>query len=137
MRISEHSQKPQKTVRYDLYIGDHRTYESYSVTVGDDGTVLDSYSSDKGQYSRFLPYLSAERLRAAEEKLKSEMAKYDEEAHMYLGITPDDQLYLGFEVIVHIDPPNVQVYDGEVVDNGCGIDHEHVFGSEIICDAVE
>lgn len=136
VRISEHGQKPQKTVRYELYIGDYNTYESYNVTVGDDGTVLDSYSSNEGQYSRFLPYLSAERLREAEEKLKGEMAEYDEEGYMYLGITPDEQLYLGFEVIVRIDPPNTQVYDGEVVDNGCGVDHEHVFGSEIICDAV-
>lgn len=134
--ISEHAVKPQKTVRYELYIGDYPTYESYSVTVDDNGTILNCYEANAGEYSCFLPYLSAERLRAAEEKLKGEMAEYDSGSELYLTVNADGQLCLGFEVIVKIDPPNVQVYGDEAVVNGCGIDHEHVFGSEVICDAV-
>ena len=132
--IGEHASKPQKTVRYELYLFGYKTHEEYSVTIDNNGTILNWNSSNEGNYSRFLPYLTIEKLQEAEEKLKNKMAAYDSGSYMYLEINSKGQLCLSFETIVHFDPPKVQIIDGEIVDVGCSIDHEHVFESEVICE---
>ena len=135
--ISEHASKPQKTVRYRLYLFGYETYEEYSVTIDNNGTVLDYYAANAGEYSCFLPYLTIEKLQDAEEKLKNKMSEYDSSSYMYLGINSNGQLCLSFETIVDIDPPKVQMVDGEIINSGCNIDHKHVFESEVICDKVQ
>ena len=135
--ISEHASKPQKTVRYELYLFGYRTHESYSVTIDNNGTILNCNDANAGNYSRFLPYLTIEKLQEAEEKLKNKMAEYDSGGYMYLGINSKGQLCLSFEVIVDINPPKVQMVDGEIINSGCNIDHKHVFESEVVCDNVQ
>ena len=135
--ISEHASKPQKTVRYRLYLFGYETYEEYSVTIDNNGTVLDYYAANAGEYSCFLPYLTIEKIQEAEEKLKSKMAEYDNVSHLFLEINSQGQLCLSFETIVDIDPPKVEIVDGEIIISGCNIDHKHVFESEVICDKVQ
>ena len=135
--ISEHASKPQKTVRYRLYLFGYETYEEYSVTIDNNGTVLDYYAANAGEYSCFLPYLTIEKIQEAEEKLKSKMAEYDNVSHLFLEINSKGQLCLSFETIVDIDPPKVEIVDGEIIISGCNIDHKHVFESEVICDKVQ
>lgn len=132
--ISEHASKPQKTVRYELYLFGYRTHESYSVTIDNNGTILNCNDANAGNYSRFLPCLTIEKLQDAEEKLKNKMSEYDSSSYMYLGINSNGQLCLSFETIVDIDPPKVQMVDGEFINSGCNIDHKHVFESEVVCD---
>ena len=132
--ISEHASKPQKTVRYELFLFGYRTHESYSVTIDNNGTILNCNDANAGNYSRFLPYLTIEKLQDAEEKLKNKMSEYDSSSYMYLGINSNGQLCLSFETIVDIDPPKVQMVDGEIINSGCNIDHKHVFESEVVCD---
>ena len=135
--ISEHASKPQKTVRYELYLFGYKTYEEYSVTIDNNGTILNCYASSEGKYSCFLPYLTIEQIQEAEEKLKNKMAEYDSGSYMYLEINSKGQLCLSFEVIVDINPPKVQMVDGTIISSGCNIDHKHVFESEVICDNVQ
>ena len=135
--ISEHASKPQKTVRYELYLFGYKTYEQYSVTIDNNGTILNCNSANEGNYSRFLPYLTIQKVQEAEEKLKNKMAEYDSGSYMYLEINSKGQLCLSFEVIVDINPPKVQMVDGEIINSGCNIDHKHVFESEVICDKVQ
>ena len=135
--ISEHASKPQKTVRYELYLFGYKTYEQYSVLIDNNGTILNCNSANEGNYSRFLPYLTIEKIQEAEEKLKDKMAEYDSDSYMYLEINSKGQLCLSFEIIVDINPPKVQMVDGEIINSGCNIDHKHVFESEVICDNVQ
>ena len=135
--ISEHASKPQKTVRYELYLFGYKTYEEYSVTIDNNGTILNCHASSEGKYSCFLPYLTIEQIQEAEEKLKNKMAEYDSGSYMYLEINSKGQLCLSFEVIVDINPPKVQMADGTIISSGCNIDHKHVFESEVICDNVQ
>ena len=135
--ISEHASKPQKTVRYELYLFGYKTYEEYSVTIDNNGTILNCNEVNAGKYSCFLPYLTIEQIQQAEEILKNKMAEYDSGSYMYLEINSKGQLCLSFEAIVDINPPKVQISDGEIIDSGCNIDHKHVFESEIICDKVQ
>ena len=72
--------------------------------------------------------------KAAEEKLKTKMTEYESGSNMYLEINSGGQLCLSSEAIVNIDPPKVQIYEGEIFTDGCNIDHKHVFESEVICD---
>jgi len=132
--ISEHASKPQKTVRYELYLFGYRTHEVYSVIIDNNGTILDCNAANAGEYSRFLPYLTLEKLQVAEEKLKNKMSEYDDGSYMYMEINSNGQLCLSFETIVDINPPKVQMVDGEIINSGCNIDHKHVFESEVICD---
>lgn len=135
--ISEHASKPQKTVRYELYLFGYKTYEQYSVTIDNNGTILNCNSANEGNYSRFLPYLTIQKVQEAEEKLKNKMAEYDSGSYMYLEINSKGQLCLSFEAIVDIAPPKSEIIDGEIVNSGCNIDHKHVFESEVICDLNE
>lgn len=132
--IREHASKPQKTVRYELYLGGYCTHEVYSVVVDHNGTILNCYEANAGEYSRFLPYFTIEKLQDAEEKLKNKMSAYGNASHMYLEINSEGQLCLSFETIVNIYPPKVQMVEGEIISSGCNIDHKHVFESEVVCD---
>ena len=55
-------------------------------------------------------------------------------SYMYLEINSKGKLCLSSETIVDINPPKVQIADGEIINSGCNIDHKHVFESEVVCD---
>lgn len=85
-----------------------------------------------GEYKAYLDRVDVDLLKTAEEKISDQAVQYAEEPSYYLLIEEGD-LRLSAEVIVDIDPPLIkEVGDGDCVDQGCGIDHEHVFFSEPI-----
>jgi len=49
-----------------------------------------------------------------------------------ISLDSENYLYLYGEVIVHIDPPNTEIYKGEVYSDGCGLDHDHLYFRERI-----
>jgi hypothetical protein len=55
------------------------------------------------------------------------MLSYVKDGSALFEITIDAEGYLRLagEIIRDIDPPNVQIIDGEITSSGCGIDHEH------------
>lgn len=111
-------------VRYELMIGNYRTYESYTVELNADKTIGDVYG-DYGEYAAYLPYATEEKIRAAEEKLEKQLEKYDERSHFYLSIDSEGYLCLSAEIIIK--------YEGFFEGGGCGIDHDHKFFTERIC----
>ena len=84
------------------------------------------------EYKAYLDQVDVDLLKTAEEKISNQAAQYVDEPSFYLLIE-EGLLRLSAEVIVDIDPPLIKdVGDGDCVDQGCGIDHEHVFFSEWI-----
>lgn len=108
--------KGEYSVDYTLMIGNYRTWESYHVSFNGDKTVKNSYSSHEGVYSAYLPYATDEKIREAEEKLKTQLEKYDTHSGFYLQIDDEGYLCLTAEVIVR-----------------SANDHDHQFFSERIC----
>ena len=113
--------KGEYTVEYTLTIGSYRTGESYTVRFDADKKVENSYSSHEGIYSVYLPYATEDKISAAEEKLKTQLEKYDRHSGFYLQIDDDGFLCLTAEVIVDLPYGNP--------------DHEHKFFNERICGA--
>ena len=111
-------------VRYELMIGNYRTYESYTVKLNADKTIEDVYGN-YGEYAAYLPYATEEKIRAAEEKLEKQLEKYDESNSFYLSIDSEGYLCLSAEIIIE--------YEGFFEGGGCGIDHDHKFFTERIC----
>lgn len=111
-------------VRYELMIGNYRTYESYTVKLNADKTIEDVYGN-YGEYAAYLPYATEDKIRAAEEKLEKQLEKYDERSHFYLSIDKEGYLCLNAEIIIE--------YEGFFEGGGCGIDHDHKFFTERIC----
>lgn len=76
------------------------------------------------QHERYMPTVTEERIRAAEERILEEVTN-SQHSDFYLTVE-SDRLCLTVEIIVDIDPP--QTVEGqEHVTSGCGIDHDHVF----------
>lgn len=117
-------------VELDLYIFGYDTYESYHVMHDERGEILEIKSINEAEYSRYLPYVTEESVRDAEEALDKSLAEYDRSSGYYISFDSDGYLCLCAEVIVDIEPPSSDE-DGELV-GGCGIDHEHIFFSERI-----
>lgn len=117
-------------VELDLYIFGYDTYESYYVMHDERGGILEIESINEAEYSRYLPYVTEESIRDAEDALAESLAEYDRSTGYYISFDSDGYLCLCAEVIVDIDPPSSDE-DGEL-EGGCGIDHEHIFFSERI-----
>ncbi len=120
--ITEFSGDRGFSVDYTLTIGGYSTYESYDVILSADLQVETVYG-EYGRYSRYLPYVTAEKIRGAEDALAKTLADkgYDKHSGFYLSIDREGRLCLTFEVIA---------------DKLFG-DHEHLFFSEVICEAVQ
>jgi len=73
-----------------------------------------------------LAWLDDELLRAAEEKIRKDMAKYTDSPYFYLETDREGYLCLASEEIVYFDGSEDEADSG-----GCG-DHKHVFASERI-----
>lgn len=109
--------KGEYSAEYTLTIGGYRTYESYHVKFNADKTVRNSYANYEGEYSAYLPYVTADKISEAEEKLTKQLEKYETHSGFYLSI--DDQGYL--------------CLNAEVIVDSLFNDHEHKFFSERIC----
>ena len=115
---------------FDLYISGYATHESYWVTFASDGEIIDTTDINGNEYSRYLPYISEESIKEAEDKLKKSLEKHNRNSGFYISIDNEGYLCLSAEVIVEYE---VSDTDGDgFIEGGCGIDHEHIFYSERI-----
>ena len=84
-------------------------------------------------YNEYLDQIDVRLLKAAEKSLYEQAASYA--ASPAFSLQTDDEGYfcLCVELIVDIDPSEVQTLpDGTAIEDGCDIDHKHVFLSERI-----
>ena len=79
------------------------------------------------RFIKFIPHISQELVINAELQLLSETEQYSNRSDFYLQTDKDDYLCLAVEVIKQLGPSSFQESEGEVVEGGCGIDHEHLF----------
>ena len=85
-----------------------------------------------GECKQFVANIDVELLIAAEEKIIAQTRNSERPAGFGLQVK-DGHMYLNAEVIETIDPPKIKTTeDGYVVENGCDIDHRHVFFTERI-----
>ena len=80
------------------------------------------------KYRSHLTKIDLEMLRAADKKLSEEIKHHSENSGIYMAVDYGGELWLAFEAIVKIDPPNISEYGF----SGCGIDHDHMFYKEKI-----
>ncbi len=99
----------------------------YKLTLPKSKEVIELYE----EQVRFVPYITDELVETAENKINEAVSAYSNSSDFYLQIN-DGYLCLVAEVIKQLEPPASQETEGEVVDGGCGIDHEHLFFSERI-----
>ena len=123
VRIDQ-NKKGEFFVRYDLMIGNYKTYETYNVNFNADKTIETIYG-DYGEYAAYLPYATEDKIREAEEKLTKQLEQYDSHSGFYLSIDFEGYLCLNAEVIIKFE----NIFNS----GGCGIDHEHKFFKERIC----
>lgn len=98
----------------------------YKLTLPKSKEVIELYE----EQVRFVPYVTDVLVESAEDKISNDVSQHINQSDFFLQIT-NDYLCLVVEVIKSIDPP-VSTEEGEIVDGGCGIDHEHLFFSERI-----
>ena len=98
----------------------------YKLTLPKSKEVIELYE----EQVRFVPYVTDALVEAAENKITNDVSQYSNQSDFFLQIT-NNYLCLVVEVIKSIDPL-VSTEEGEIVDGGCGIDHEHLFFSERI-----
>ncbi len=120
--VNERSDGRGFSVRYTLTIGGYRTHENYTVRL-DASLNVTEVSGEYGQYAKYLPNATADKIKAAEDALRGvlENEGFDEHSGFYLSIDEYGYLQLGAEVIVN--------FSG-------GDDHEHLFFYEPICSSV-
>lgn len=111
---------------YDHLIGNTKSLYSLSITINQNGDVFRFKSED---WSENLPYITEADIEAAKIRLKE--AHPEGYFEPYLKVI-SGVLYVGFEHIISIDPPNVETDENgnEFINSGCGFDHEHVFYKE-------
>ena len=84
-------------------------------------------------YVSYLENIDIGLLTAAEEVINNKTSAYAESPGLFVEEYGSGELYLCAEWIVDIDPPNIETTEnGEVIENGCGIDHDHIFYKERI-----
>lgn len=99
----------------------------YKLTLPKSKEVIELYE----EQVRFVPYITDELVETAENKINEAVSAYSNSSDFYLQIN-DGHLCLVVEVIKQLNPPSSQETEGEIIDCGCGIDHEHLFFSERI-----
>ena len=123
-----------------IKIEDDRAAGLRSTVVEEDGKqyLVLPVSKDKipveERYRSYLGNIDFALLKAAEEKIVNEMSAYKAEApEFFLSVDHLGYLCLYTECVVAIDPPNLETGpNGEIIDEGCGIDHQHIAFSERI-----
>ena len=99
----------------------------YKLTLPKSKEVIELYE----EQVRFVPYITDELVETAENKINEAVSAYSNSSDFYLQIN-DGYLCLVAEVIKQLEPPSSQETEGEIVEGGCGIDHEHLFFAERI-----
>lgn len=100
---------------------------AYILTLPNSGETIEL----RDEQILYVPYITDELVETAENKLNEAVSAYTNRSAFYLQIN-DGSLCLAVEVIRQLDPPTSQDTEGEIVDEGCGIDHEHLFFYERI-----
>ncbi len=114
------------SVKYNYRLCGMHTRESYSIrlNVVEGGfALIDTYSSNEGEYSQYHTMCTPDKLK----KAQAELAELSGDDYSYLEVNDKGQLLLSTEVIVSLTPPPGTTY------GGCGIDHEHKFYSVVVC----
>lgn len=83
------------------------------------------------EYAHYLPLATPEAIRQADERLSAQLPTSDRSSGAYFSVDDEGCLCLNAEVIVALEPPEPD--ENGLVMSGCGIDHDHLFFSEIIC----
>ncbi|MBQ9781145.1 MAG: hypothetical protein IJW00_09400 [Clostridia bacterium] len=111
---------------YYHLIGSTKSLYRLSIIINQNGDVFSFKSQD---WAENTPYINEADIEAAKIRLKEAHPEGYFEPHLEVinGV-----LYVGFEHIISIDPPNVETNEaGDIIINGgCGFDHEHVFYKE-------
>ena len=129
--VNSHSDGSKHYVKFELEIYGYRTWESYTAVFDHKGEFIEIRSSNENEYSRYIPFVSEESVKNAENALGDKLEEYGKTgAGYYIEIDSEGYLCLATEIIVDIEPP-VAGENGEVI-GGCGYDHEHIFFSERI-----
>lgn len=128
--VSRHVTNRSASVRYELQILGHHTYESYSVYFTNNATI-GRINGDYGEYARYLPYATQAAYDQAKEKLDKQLKPYGHGSGYYLSIDQEGYLCLTVEIIRTLQTLETNP-DGSPI-GGCGYDHEHLFFSERIC----
>ncbi len=120
-------------VSYDFTLCGMNTYESYSISLirNGDGYKVEKdncFGSNEGVYSKFYFDCTEKKIAAAKAELDSMLDPEADSSGYYLSTNDDGALVMQVEEIVDLTPP-----PGET-DGGCGIDHEHVFHTVVICE---
>ncbi len=126
-KITQTSNPQIYSVKYNYRLCGMHTYESYSIrlNVVEGGfALIDTYGSNEGDYSQYHTMCTPEKLKKAQAELTEQSG---EESGGYLKVR-DGQLLLVTEVIVSLTPP-----PGADPSGGCGIDHDHVFYTVVVC----
>ncbi len=113
-------------IQYSYKLCGMHTHESYSIrlNVVEGGfALIDTYSSNEGEYSQYHTMCTPDKLK----KAQAELAELSGDDYSYLEVNDKGQLLLSTEVIVSLTPPP------GTTDSGCGIDHEHKFYSVVVC----
>ncbi len=112
--------------KYYHLVGSTRSLYRLSITINQNGDVFSFASDDWGEN---IPYITEADIEAAKIRLKE--AHPEVQLEPYLDVL-NGILYVGFEHIISIDPPNAETNEAGdiIIGGGCGFDHEHVFYQE-------
>ena len=127
VEVHPHASNGSNRVEFTLWLGGYRTDEDYDVRISAEGEVT-NISGGYQNYRQYLNSATPERIAAAEAALAEKLKGYGEEnAGGYLTVDQEGWLCLSCELIVELETHFWQQ------EGGCGIDHDHVFVSERIC----
>ena len=119
-------------VYYKLCFFGYDTTEHYWVNVSSDYQLEAITEHELGTYSRFLSSVTEEAVKSAESKLDEQLKSYEEVSGKFLHVDDNGNLCLTVEALEYLDPP---IADENGNTEGCGLDHNHILLSEIICNA--
>lgn len=124
-----HNSNGRASIRYELFIHGYDTNRWVFISFKADGTV-NSISGDVSKYSKYLPYVTAEAVQAAAQKLDAMVGNHPHPEYCY-SIDQEGYLCLGTEVIVYYETPKTDSQGNTIA--GCGFDHDHSFYSVQVC----
>ena len=119
-------------VYYKLCFFGYDTLEHYWVNLSSEYAFENITESELGTFSVFIPRVTEEAVKAAEARLDEKLKQYEGVSEKFLSIDDNGNLCLTVEIIENIDPP---LADENGNTEGCGLDHNHVLLTEIICNA--
>lgn len=119
-------------VYYKLCFYGYDTYEHYWVNLSSDLALENVSDSELGTYSRFISKITEESIKNAEKALDEKLKKYEGVSEKFLSIDDNGNLCLTVEVIVDITPP---LSDEHGNTEGCGLDHDHMLITELVCES--